>query len=403
MNTDKNLSSGSSAIHPAQRVENVTEYYFSRRLREVAEMNSRGLDVVSLGIGGPDRPPHPSVVEELCADASRPDSHSYQVSTGLPALRQAFASWYQRYYDVELNPASEILPLMGSKEGIIHVDMTFLNPGDGVLVPKPGYPTYTSAAKLIGAEVFSYDLTADNDWQPDFQALETLPLDRIKLMWVNYPHMPTGARAKMETFSRLIDFGRKHGIVIAHDNPYSFILPASKPLSILQVPGAKDVAIELNSLSKSHNMAGWRMAMLAANPQFIGWILKVKSNMDSGQFRPAMKAAVKALALDDTWYAELNKEYAERRGIAERILTELGCDFDSQQTGMFLWGRIPSSEVSGEALADKLLYEARVFIAPGFIFGSNGDRYIRLSLCATKENLQRALDRIIEFRGKSTN
>lgn len=399
MNIDKNLS-GADRIHPARRVDQITEYYFSRRLREVAQLNAQGRDIVSLGIGGPDRPPHQSVIDTLSQEASLPGAHSYQISTGLPELRSAFASWYERYYGVNLDPATEILPLMGSKEGIIHIDLTFLNPGDGVLVPNPGYPTYTSAARLVEAEVFTYDLIQDNGWQPDFEALALLPLDRIKLMWVNYPHMPTGARARTETFRRLIDFGRHHGIVIAHDNPYSFILNKSAPLSLLQVPGAKEVAIEMNSLSKSHNMAGWRMAMLASNPKFISWILKVKSNVDSGQFRPAMKAAAQALSLGDEWYAELNDEYGRRRELAEKIMEALDCTFDPGQTGMFLWGRIPESEESGEALADRLLYEARVFIAPGFIFGSNGDRYIRISLCATRENLHRALDRIIEFKNK---
>lgn len=387
-------------IVPARRVSEIQEYYFSRRLREVADMRSRGIDVISLGIGGPDCPPPVGAVDTLCDQARRPDTHSYQLSTGLPELRQAFSRWYFRTYGVELNPANEILPLIGSKEGILHISLTFLNPGDGVLVPDPGYPTYTSACRLVGAEIFSYNLTEAGGWQPDFHELERMPLDRIRLMWVNYPHMPTGAPADYGVFERLIDFGRRHGIVIAHDNPYSFILNPT-PMSLLQVPGAKEVAIEMNSLSKSHNMAGWRVAMLASNPRFVSWVQKVKSNVDSGQFRPVMLAAAKALDSPRSWYDDLNARYAARRVIAEEIMRTLGCSFDPKQRGMFLWGRIPDSEESGEALADRLLYEARVFIAPGFIFGSNGRRYIRISLCADERNLRRALQRIIDWRESS--
>lgn len=387
-------------IVPSRRVSEIQEYYFSRRLREVADMRSRGIDVISLGIGGPDCPPPVEAVDTLCDQARRPDTHSYQLSTGLPELRQAFSRWYFRTYGVELNPANEILPLIGSKEGILHISLTFLNPGDGVLVPDPGYPTYTSACRLVGAEIFSYNLTEAGGWQPDFHELERMPLDRIRLMWVNYPHMPTGAPADYSVFERLVDFGRRHGIVIAHDNPYSFILNPT-PMSLLQVPGAKDVAIEMNSLSKSHNMAGWRVAMLASNPRFVSWVQKVKSNVDSGQFRPVMLAAAKALDSPRSWYDDLNARYAARRVIAEEIMHTLGCSFDPKQRGMFLWGRIPDSEESGEALADRLLYEARVFIAPGFIFGSNGRRYIRISLCADERNLRRALQRIIDWRESS--
>lgn len=387
-------------IVPARRVSEIQEYYFSRRLREVADMRSRGIDVISLGIGGPDCPPPAGAVDTLCDQARRPDTHSYQLPTGLPELRQAFSRWYFRTYGVELNPANEILPLIGSKEGILHISLTFLNPGDGVLVPDPGYPTYTSAGRLVGAEIFSYNLTEAGGWQPDFHELERMPLDRIRLMWVNYPHMPTGAPADYSVFERLVDFGRRHGIVIAHDNPYSFILNPT-PMSLLQVPGAKDVAIEMNSLSKSHNMAGWRVAMLASNPRFVSWVQKVKSNVDSGQFRPVMLAAAKALDSPRSWYDDLNARYAARRVIAEEIMRTLGCSFDPKQRGMFLWGRIPDSEESGETLADRLLYEARVFIAPGFIFGSNGRRYIRISLCADERNLRRALQRIIDWRESS--
>lgn len=388
MNTDNNR------IRPAARVDEIKEYYFARRQREVARLNAEGHDIVSLGIGGPDRPPHPDVIETLCEYARRPDTHAYQISTGIPRLRENFARWYRRYYGVELNPATEILPLIGSKEGVMHVSLTFLNPGDGVLVPNPGYPTYTSASRIAGAEIYPYDLREENGWEPDFDALEKLPLEKIKVMWVNYPHMPTGTPANRRLFEKIIDFGRRHNILIVHDNPYSFILNNGEHLSILQVDGAKDVAIEFNSLSKSHNMSGWRVGMVAGSEEFIGWIRKIKSNVDSGQFRPVMEAAACGLLLDDDWYEDVNREYRERRKIAEEIMTELGCSFDPNQVGLFLWGRIPDSEKNGEAVADRLLYEYGIFIAPGFIFGSNGDRYIRISICATKENLQKALARI---------
>lgn len=391
MNTD---NTSVPSIVPADRVNEIREYYFSRRLREVARLNAEGRDIVSLGIGGPDRPPHSEVIETLCSVAHLPNAHSYQISTGLPELREAFSEWYGQHYGVTLDPSTEILPLIGSKEGIMHVDLTFLNPGDGVLVPDPGYPTYTSAARLVQAEVFKYDLKPENGWFPDFDELEKLPLEKIKLMWVNYPHMPTGTPADADLFRRLVDFGKRHNIVIAHDNPYSFILNRQRPMSIMQIPGAKEIAIELNSLSKSHNMAGWRVAMLTSNPRFVSWVLKVKSNVDSGQFRPVMAAAAKALHLGDEWYEELNAVYARRREVAEKIMSALGCTFDPAQTGLFLWGRIPENEENSEKMADRLLYEKRVFIAPGFIFGDNGDRYIRISLCATEDNLREALRRI---------
>ncbi len=389
-----------NGITPADRVGEVKEYYFSRKLKEVARMNAEGLDVISLGIGGPDRAPADEVIDTLIAEASDSANHSYQMTVGLPALRHAFARWYSRWYGVTIDPDTEIQPLIGSKEGILHISLTFLNPGDAVLVPNPGYPTYTSASRLALAEVIPYDLTEQNGWYPDFEALERLDLNRVKLMWVNYPHMPTGTPATLELFQRLVDFGKRHNIVIAHDNPYSFILN-DRPLSIMQIPGAKDIALEMNSLSKSHNMAGWRIAMVTSNPVFINWIVKVKSNVDSGQFKPAMLAAVKALDLDDDWYRQLNDEYSRRRTIAEQIMAELGCTFDPAQRGLFLWGRIPDNEESSEILAERILHGARVFITPGFIFGSNGERYIRLSLCATAENMTRALERIKEFNGSN--
>lgn len=382
-----------SRIEPAQRVSQVKEYYFSKKLKEVARLNAEGRDIISLGIGGPDRPPHARVVDTLCEYAHRSDTHGYQPYVGPVELRQAYADWYRRWYGVELNPANEIQPLIGSKEGILHITLAFINPGDGVLVPNPGYPTYTSVSRLAGAEIFTYNLKEENAWYPDFDELESMPLDRIKLMWVNYPNMPTGAPATHELYEKIVDFGRRHNILIVNDNPYSFILN-DNPISMLSVEGAKDVVIEMNSLSKSHNMAGWRMAMLASNAQFVEWVLKVKSNIDSGQFRPAMLAAVEALRCDSDWFDELNAVYARRRRVAERIMDALGCTFDPRQRGLFLWGKIPDAAESSEKFADNILYNARVFITPGFIFGSNGERFIRISLCATEEKMEEALTRI---------
>lgn len=388
-----------NAIVPADRVQEIQEYYFSKKLKEVAKLNAAGADIISLGIGGPDMPPHHDVIATLAEEAAKPGNHSYQPYVGIADLRQAMADWYKRWYGVELDPNTEIQPLIGSKEGILHVSLAFLNPGDGVLVPNPGYPTYTSVSKLAQADIYTYDLTEENGWMPDFNALEKLPLDKIKLMWINYPHMPTGTPATIELFEKIVDFGKRHNIVIAHDNPYSFILN-DNPMSLLQVDGAKDIAIEMNSMSKSHNMAGWRIGLLASNPVFINWILKVKSNIDSGQFKPMMLAAVKGYELGKEWYDEVNATYASRRKIAEKIMEALGCRFDTNQKGLFLWGRIPDDVESSEALADKVLYDARVFITPGFIFGSNGNRYIRVSLCATEENMLRALARINEMNSK---
>lgn len=382
-------------ISPAYRVNQVKEYYFSRKLKEVAELNARGLDIISLGIGGPDLPPAPEVIETLCAESHNPDAHSYQPFTGLPELRMAFSEWYKRHYGVDLDSKKEIQPLIGSKEGVLQISLTFLNPGDGVLVPNPGYPTYTSASRLVGAEIHHYDLLEENSWQPDFDRLERLPLDHIKLMWVNYPNMPTGAAASRQLFEKIIEFGRRHNIVIVNDNPYSFIRNEN-PLSILSIPGAKDIAIEMNSLSKSHNMAGWRVAMVASNPRFIEWFIKVKSNIDSGQFRPVMLAATKALSLPDDWYEQLNEVYRERERIACQIMDELGCSVMPGQQGLFLWGRIPENETSVESFTDRVLNQARVFITPGSIFGSNGNRFVRISLCAPADRMNQALIRIKE-------
>lgn len=380
-------------IKPADRISQVKEYYFSRKLREIAKLNAQGLDIISLGIGGPDRPPQVDAIEVLCNEARRTNTHGYQPYTGIPELRQAFANWYKRYFGITLDPTTEIQPLIGSKEGILHTTLAFVNPGDGVLVPNPGYPTYTAVSQLAGAKIYKYDLTEQSNWEPDFASLESLPLENIKLMWVNYPNMPTGHRASRDLFQKLIDFGKRHGIIIVNDNPYSFILNDT-PLSIFCIDRAKDIAIELNSLSKSHNMAGWRIAMVASNKNFIEWILRVKSNIDSGQFRPMMLAAAKALDCDQSWYDQINETYRRRRHIAEQIMDALCCTFDATQTGLFLWGKIPDSEKDSETVTEKILSDARVFITPGFIFGSNGNRYIRISLCATEERMHEALERI---------
>lgn len=382
-------------IKPSERVASVQEYYLQRKMKEVAALNAAGADIVSLGVGGPDMPPPPAAVETLCAEARRASTHGYQVTAGIREYRDAWARFYARHYGVELDPDTMIQPMIGSKEAILHITMAFINPGDIALVPDPGYPTYTSASRLAGAVVRPYSLTAENGWMPDFDALEQTPLEGVKLMWLNYPHMPTGTPALRSVFEKAVEFGRRHDIVIAHDNPYSFILNDA-PMSILQVPGATDVALELNSLSKTFNMAGWRMGMVASNPQYINWILKVKSNVDSGQFKPAMLAAAAALDADDAWFSALNASYTERRSIAERIMTVLGCTFDPSQRGLFLWGRIPDSEAGSEAMADRVLRDYRVFITPGFIFGKNGERYIRISLCAPPERLEEALRRITE-------
>ncbi len=381
-------------IIPAERLSSISEYYFSTKLKEVADMNARGMNVISLGIGSPDLPPSRETVEALCQSASESNAHGYQPYVGIPELRAAFANWYQKWFNVELNPANEIQPLIGSKEGILHISLAFLNPGDGVLVPNPGYPTYSSVSKLVQAKVLTYDLDENNHWQPDFDALEQMDLSNVKLMWVNYPNMPTGASATPELFENLVAFGKKHGIVIVNDNPYSFILNENR-LSILQVKGAKDICIELNSMSKSHNMPGWRMGLLASNAQFIEWVLKVKSNIDSGQFKPMQVAAIAALNNSEEWHREMNVNlYKTRRHLAEEIMNTLGCTFDKSQVGMFLWGKISDKYKNSGELADKVLYESKVFITPGFIFGDKGDHYVRISLCANEKMLAEALERV---------
>lgn len=382
-------------IQVAKRLQHTEEYYFSKKLREIDEMNKAGAQVINLGIGSPDLPPHPDVIKELHAQAALPNTHGYQNYKGAPVLRQAMADWYARYYQVHLDPNSQILPLIGSKEGIVHICMTYLQEGDEVLIPNPGYPAYSSAVRITGATAIPYTLSADNNWLLDFNELEKLDLSKVKLMWINYPHMPTGALANKAFFERVIAFGKKHNILICHDNPYSFILNDS-PESIMSVEGALDTAIELNSLSKSSNMAGWRIGMLIANESRIGEILRFKSNMDSGMFLPLQLAAAKALNLDTSWYTKLNEEYAERRKKVFEIMDLLGCQYSLDQVGLFVWAQIPSTYSDCYALSDKVLYDAKVFITPGGIFGTAGEQFIRISLCANQDTLDKAIIRIKE-------
>ena len=381
-------------IQPAERLNNVQEYYFSRKLKEVARMNAEGKDIISLAIGSPDMPPSPETIEKLCEVAHAPDAHGYQPTSGTPELREAMAGYYKRWYGVDIDPRTEIQPLIGSKEGILHITLAFCNPGDKVLVPNPGYPTYTSLSKILGQEIVNYNLREDKGWQPDWEQLEKMDLNGVRLMWTNYPNMPTGGNAMMETYIKLVRFAQKHDIVVVNDNPYSFIIN-EHPISLLQVPGAKDCCIELNSMSKSHNMPGWRVGLCATNATFISWILKIKSNIDSGTFRGLQLAAAQAYHNSDEWHHTANfQTYKRRRDIAEEIMKTMGCTFDTSQVGMFLWGRIPDSYKDCEELTERILHEARVFITPGFIFGSNGNRYVRISLCAKDEKMREALGRI---------
>ncbi|MDD6209187.1 MAG: aminotransferase class I/II-fold pyridoxal phosphate-dependent enzyme [Bacteroidales bacterium] len=382
-----------NGILPAARIGKVSEYYFSKKLKEIAQMNADGMNVINLGIGSPDLPPAPSTIEIFCREVSQPDTHGYQPYIGIAPLRTAFSEWYKKWFQVELDPNKEIQPLIGSKEGILHISMAFLNPGDGVLVPNPGYPTYSSVTKLVGAKIIEYKLSEENGWLPDFDALEELDLSGVKLMWVNYPHMPTGTPASKPLFEKLIAFGKRHNIVICNDNPYSFILN-DKPLSLLSIEGAKEIAIEMNSMSKSHNMPGWRMAMVASNPTFIEWILRVKSNVDSGQFKPMQLAAAEALGYGKEWYDSINVLYKERRILAQQIMEMLGCTYNPAQTGLFLWGKVPSRYTNAEALSDELLYKAHVFATPGSVFGTQGEHYLRLSLCCNIKTLKEAIERI---------
>ena len=380
-------------ISPAQRLNSVSEYYFSKKLKEIAQMNAEGKNVLNLGIGNPDNPPSPATISALVEASKNPKSHGYQSYVGTPALRAAFVDWYKTYFGVQLNPLNEILPLMGSKEGVMHISLAFINKGDGVLVPNPGYPTYASVSNIVEANIITYDLKDENGWLPDFDAIEKNDLSKVKIMWVNYPNMPTGTRATMALFEKLVAFGKKHKILIVNDNPYSFI-QNDEQLSILAVADAKDVALELNSLSKSQNMPGWRMGMIAGAADYIQTILTVKSNMDSGMFLPMMLAATEAIKNPKSWYDEINEHYTRRRVEAIKIMKHIGCELNEDQVGMFIWAKIPEKYKSVEELSDFILYNANVFVTPGFIFGSNGSRYLRISLCTSETLLQEALERI---------
>jgi LL-diaminopimelate aminotransferase len=382
----------------ANRLNGIGEYYFSQKLRQIDELNQKGENVINLGIGSPDMPPHPEVIRALQEEAAKPNVHGYQNYKGIPGLRKAIGEWYQRWYSVQLDPNKEILPLIGSKEGIMHISMTFLNEGDEVLIPNPGYPTYRSATQLAGGVCIEYDLLESNEWEPDLDALERRDLSKVKIMWVNYPHMPTGQPANYELFERLVKFASNNNILLCHDNPYSFILNNKPPMSLLSIPNSKDVAIELNSLSKSHNMAGWRIGMIAASAGNIEKILRFKSNMDSGMFLPLQVAAAKALTLDEDWHAQLNKVYALRRKKVYALLDALNCYYNKEQVGLFVWARIPGNLESAFQLSDEILDSARVFITPGGIFGSNGNKFIRISLCSTEEKINEALQMVLKTR-----
>ena len=377
----------------ALRLQGINEYYFSQKLREIDGLNRAGKDIINLGIGSPDMPPHPEVIKILQEESAKPGNHAYQGYKGSATLRQAIATWYSRYYAVELNPETQILPLIGSKEGIMHICMTYLNIGDQALIPNPGYPTYSAAVRLAGGEPLSYDLTAAQNWLPDFEALEHTDLQKVKLMFVNYPHMPTGALPDSAVFGKLVSFAQKHSILLVHDNPYSFILN-DQPRSIMSTAGAMEVAIELNSLSKSHNMAGWRVGMLVGASDRINEILKFKSNMDSGMFLPLQLAAARALELDELWHSSVNDAYKKRQTKVFQLLEMLDCKFEATQAGMFVWASVPEKYADGYGLSDELLASAGVFITPGGIFGSNGNIYVRVSLCASEEKVEQAIVRI---------
>ena len=378
----------------ASRLAHTGEYYFSRKLRELAVLNAAGANIISLGIGSPDLPPHPSVIAALAQSAAQPNAHGYQSYQGTPALRGAMAEFYQRHYGVALDPATEVLPLLGSKEGLMHIGMTFLEAGDAVLIPNPGYPTYRAVAEICGAEVREYDLTEANGWLPDLDALAATDLSRVKLMLVNDPHMPTGTAAGRPFLTRLVEFAKAHDILLVHDNPYGFILNATPPISLLAVPGAREVVIELNSLSKSHNLAGWRVGLLAGRADIIANVLRFKSNMDSGMFLPVQQAAVAALALGDDWFADQNATYRARRVLVVELLQALGCAPAPGQVGLFIWAAVPAGFADGYALSDAVLAEARVFLTPGGIFGSTGNGYIRASVCQPEALLREALTRV---------
>lgn len=380
-------------IVKSKRLEGIGEYYFSQKLREIEQLNNAGKNIINLGIGSPDLPPHPSVIKALQEQASLSSTHAYQSYKGVPTLRNAIASWYEKNYQVTLNPETEILPLLGSKEGIMHICMTYLNEGDQVLIPNPGYPTYTSAVKLAGGTPIYYDLTEEGNWEPNFEALEAFNLSKVKLMWVNYPQMPTGKKPSIELFEKLIAFGKKHQILICHDNPYSFILN-DEPMSLLSIAGAMDTAIELNSLSKSQNMAGWRVGMLCGAADRINEVLIFKSNMDSGMFLPVQYAAATALSLEMDWYDSVNEVYAKRREKVFELLDILQCTYSNNQVGMFVWAKIPAGVKDGYELSDQVLYNSNVFITPGGIFGTAGNQYIRVSLCGSITKFEEAIQRI---------
>ena len=384
-------------MKPASRVDSIQEYYFSRKLKEVAKLNAEGKDIISLAIGSPDMPPSKQTIDKLCAVANEPDAHGYQPTSGLPELHSAMAGFYKRTYGVDLDAKTEVQPIIGSKEGIMYVTLAFCNPGDKVLIPDTGYPTYTAVNKLFGTQIVNYDLREDNGWQPDFDKLEKMDLSGVKVMWSNYPNMPTGGNARRETFDRLVAFAKEHDILVVNDNPYSLILN-EHPMSIMQVPGAKDCCIEFNSMSKSHNMPGWRVAMVVGNKNFISWMFKIQSNIENGTFRGIQLAAAEAFNTNTPeWHRENNIEnYRRRRVIAEDIMKALGCTFDPKQVGMFLWGKIPDRYADVEDLTEAVLHKASVFITPGFIFGNNGKRYIRISLCAKDDKMKEALERIIK-------
>lgn len=381
----------------ADRLNNIGEYYFSQKLREIEALNKEGKNIINLGIGSPDLPPHQDVIAELHSQSSRADTHAYQNYKGSPDFRNAIAEWYDKWYQVQLNPATEILPLIGSKEGIMHICMSFINPGDAVLIPNPGYPTYRSAASVAGAEILEYSLKEKNNWLPDFDQLKKIAKDKnVKLMFVNYPHMPTGKLPEKPVLKKLVDFAIQNNILIVHDNPYSFILNKT-PVSMLSIEGAKDVVLELNSLSKSHNMAGWRLGMLCGREELIDIVVRFKSNMDSGMFLPVQKAAIKALSLDKDWFESLNSIYEKRKKLVYKILDQLGCIYEKNQAGLFVWAKCPAKYKDGYELSDEILYGASVFITPGGIFGNEGNNYVRLSLCANEEKLENSANRIRNF------
>lgn len=383
-------------ITPANRTTLVNEYYFSVKLKEIEQMNKAGKKVINLGIGNPDMPAPEQAIQAMVKSANTYGTNGYQSYTGIPELRQAFSEWYKKFYRVELDPDNEILPLIGSKEGIMHISMAFINPNDNVLVPNPGYPTYKAVSLMVGANVINYNLKHENSWEPDFDEIEKLDLSNVKLMWVNYPNMPTGQPASYSLYRKLVDFGKKHRILICNDNPYSFILN-DNPISILEIEGSKGIALELNSMSKSHNMAGFRVGMVAGDSRLISYVLKVKSNMDSGMYRPLQLAAANALSCDRDWYQSLNENYKRRRDLVWQIFDATGSVYDREQKGMFVWAKIPGTAHNSAEFSDRYLYESNVFITPGHIFGSNGEGFARISLCCNEETLIEALERV---RGK---